>query len=776
MKKIIVLIMFLSMLSNPCLVMSYDDKVTHPAVTEAAIKISSLATGKYLSTNLGNIFSKDFDSDIDGLPVIKYFSMGSTEEDSPNCRAASHFLNPLRAWGEAGLSDTNETILGALIINPSCFVTAPFSSRFSIHKYADVSWATGYTSPTQLGGETGNEMDWNAARKSYFLALTATKNAARELYFAQTFQALGQVMHLVQDMAVPAHVRNDFTAHLAFQKADFSMPSTWYGNTYEWYVKNNSNIVNTSLTNIEVVTPPNGLLTALWDANAYNGGNPSTSSNQGLAEYTNANFFSESTIFAELKDPTDIHYFPRPNKADTNALEQEFQASAMEVTAEDGVQDRTIYVTKNNSAYKIAAYSFLGKRVARKIVADGIAPFRYVNEWGYNLDDEVYKDYAKELLPRAAGYSAGLVDYFFRGEINMEPDSGSPGQYVIKNKSNEAMSGIFGLYYDDASGNRTKAAEWVLTVNANGQSTQVTFTVPGNAKEAGKYMLVFNGRLGQEEGAVIGKAVELKDDLDIRVVTVSNFYNKWEDRRGRITVFTNKGIIYGQVPKEIFPYGIEKVRFDKSNPNHIAILASTGKSLKICIFKIDIDNKTINYEKTIYEQDYISYSETSEALIDCNVKIVRNNSSRRAHDFYLDNTYLKLLYVNYSHTEESLQKFSYDDDSDSGCSDHIDYHVANIYIYDNHELYYGENKIASITQSCTGGLISNGGFYYKECTNESNPNIDYIPITIFNKNDYAYGIYNGGRLVSVETSLPFNFSKYIVNGNIGLSNLFLTGR
>ncbi|MCP3896033.1 MAG: hypothetical protein GY706_15600, partial [Bacteroides sp.] len=45
----------------------------------------------------------------------------------------------------------------------------------------------------------------------------------------------------------------------------------------------------------------------------------------------------------------------------------------------------------------------------------------------YTVDDPyVHKDYAKKLIPRAVGYSAGLLDYFFRGKLEISP----PDQYV----------------------------------------------------------------------------------------------------------------------------------------------------------------------------------------------------------------------------------------------------------------------------------------------------------------------------------------------------------
>jgi hypothetical protein len=53
-------------------------------------------------------------------------------------------------------------------------------------------------------------MGWDNARKYFYSALTSPGKAIREDSYAKTFQAVGQVMHLLQDMAVPAHVRNDF--------------------------------------------------------------------------------------------------------------------------------------------------------------------------------------------------------------------------------------------------------------------------------------------------------------------------------------------------------------------------------------------------------------------------------------------------------------------------------------------------------------------------------------------------------------------------------------
>jgi hypothetical protein len=53
-----------------------------------------------------------------------------------------------------------------------------------------------------------NDYSWLLSREYYYQALLT----GSEEQYAKTFRSIGQVMHLVSDAAVPAHVRND--AHL----------------------------------------------------------------------------------------------------------------------------------------------------------------------------------------------------------------------------------------------------------------------------------------------------------------------------------------------------------------------------------------------------------------------------------------------------------------------------------------------------------------------------------------------------------------------------------
>ncbi len=94
-------------------------------------------------------------------------------------------------------------------------------------RYSDVTWATGYLSPTgPYITRDGQDMGWDNARSYFYEALTSTDHAVKEAKFVKSFRAVGMVMHLLQDMAVPAHVRNDMSSHLLYSKSQSPLTKT----------------------------------------------------------------------------------------------------------------------------------------------------------------------------------------------------------------------------------------------------------------------------------------------------------------------------------------------------------------------------------------------------------------------------------------------------------------------------------------------------------------------------------------------------------------------
>ncbi|MDA8240575.1 MAG: hypothetical protein M0Z67_09435 [Nitrospiraceae bacterium] len=230
-------------------------------------------------------------------------------------------------------------------------------------------------------------------------------------------------------------------------------------------------------------------ISALWDTDTYTGADIRTATgfNIGLAEYTNANFFSEDTIFRD---------YPHPTYDDTNY--QVAMNSPVLVDAEDGKLDSRAYIKKTvgDADARLAAFSYISYDILKKGKTE-LSPFV--------LDDEVYKDYSALLIPRAVGYTTALLDYFFRGDIRLGFETSPVAGYVFTNNTGEKMEGDFDIYYDTPA--ETRAPLWRGTgwIGPNGdRAAGIDFIPPADEKEGGKYIVVFKGKMGNEDGAVAG--------------------------------------------------------------------------------------------------------------------------------------------------------------------------------------------------------------------------------------------------------------------------------
>src|SRR5262249_17507431 len=112
---------------------------------------------------------------VNGETIQTWVEIGATREDIPAIRSLNHFHSPLKPCAGAG------GILGQSSI------------------YWQQNAAQG------LGGT----WSWPIARQRLFEFLTLSAPVAREQALADTARALGQVMHMIQDAASPAHTRED---------------------------------------------------------------------------------------------------------------------------------------------------------------------------------------------------------------------------------------------------------------------------------------------------------------------------------------------------------------------------------------------------------------------------------------------------------------------------------------------------------------------------------------------------------------------------------------
>lgn len=314
-------------------------------------------------------------------------------------RFNNHFHNPLKIWENAQLSDN-------LLVwnNLSLILWAQFGLAQSFYHEGDNSWSM--------------------IRALYYSALVDKSEKSRAESIARTFKGLGHQIHLIQDSAVPDHVRNH----------------THMNSIEDWAIDNKNDVIKMIQysflpPDVDLNTPAAemGLLPIanLVDTNIYNGENPSSTYSQGLAEYSNANFFCWDTIFSREGDGWPAwpwHRFPYPRKSSTDLdLCLNGEKEPIEVSYEGVYTVKKHYVSKKQDGEMIdhfLIFSYLEREIS------GIEHLLTGKEkeilgFEFAIDDNCYKEYTGKLAPRAVSYSAALLNYFFRGEMEITiPDKG----------------------------------------------------------------------------------------------------------------------------------------------------------------------------------------------------------------------------------------------------------------------------------------------------------------------------------------------------------------
>jgi hypothetical protein len=445
---------------------------THQLINEQAAQISQV--DRVLKEQLG--LPDGIASRFKENRALQWIGLGGRLEDATTwarfitvrSRFYNHFLDPLQPrWDQAGLQ-------------------LPLLPRFE----SSVRWAQRTDQDSRAG--FGN-YSWPDARRYYLAALRGESPGDREQAFADTFRALGQVMHLVVDASVPEHVR-----------ADPHPLGVVFGN-YEYWVSDQHPDPTSAQRFIAdflsaPITPDPGLsdipspvgediakvpIARLFDTDRYTGANPGVTAGSliGIAEVANANFLSEDTRHGQ---------YPHPARANMELY--------VRLYTETGLPRRY---------YKM--------KLGFGLPVDPVAEECLLNEFtGLDelcVDPGVWRETARKMLPRAVGYSQAVLDYFFRGTLDFtvdsDPQEPTQRRLIIGNatSSEETMDGTFTLYYEDKDGKRYDVPGGSTTqVLPQGYTADLTFTPPTGVQA---YVLVFQGTLGAEEGAVAGKVKPL---------------------------------------------------------------------------------------------------------------------------------------------------------------------------------------------------------------------------------------------------------------------------
>ncbi|MGH7401038.1 MAG: hypothetical protein ACREKQ_01315 [Candidatus Rokuibacteriota bacterium] len=449
-------LLWVELLVLPIVASAYETP-THEAITQVAGERSGV--DQILKDHLG--LSTGLATAIRGQELTEWLAQGGRTEDN-FLRFLNHFHNPLADWSAAGL-------LGSV-------------------GQSSVLWGQNAT----LSG-----WSWQEVRQAYFDALTGQPPSERDASLTRAFEGLGRQVHLIQDAASPGHTRNDphplynyesLVEHV--RRADGEAFAAWLAGSPD-----TPGVPDPGWMDLDG-DPLAPVATArLIDSDRYLGSNPgaTTTALIGMAEYTNANFFSEDRIFTE-NDPDVQKRFPHPSRS--SVTEQDFDVRVGSAT----VKRRYVVKTADGATgYRLATVGFL-RDYHRRFSLDWTR-FRESPA----LDESVYRDYAGRLIPRAIAYSTALLNYFFRGGVVAFGNDLSLG---FENLGDEAMEGTFTLYYDDSGDVRrpVPGATWTTTLAPFDSVEDLSLSPPSNPppKEPGRYTLVFRGRMGNEQDAVVG--------------------------------------------------------------------------------------------------------------------------------------------------------------------------------------------------------------------------------------------------------------------------------
>ena len=415
---------------------------------------------------------------------------------------------------------------------------------------------------------------YHDAMNYFYKALTEDEEDERKRQFGRLFQSLGHIIHHIQDMAQPQHVRNDGHCD-AFN--DFPSDALYCfvlgqhnPSYYERYTRKNPNDLDFDI--IDNIIPAYSKARDYWD----------NASGTGMAQFTGNNFVSDGTNFiGNETTPLDSHAdFPLPRPLDTvnpvyvanlfaddpifdTEEKRQFTLQRMGCLNDSGnecVIDfiQTTVVDSQSGAETInpraSSLSIFDEEIrSRNIKVNYSFLANYDTERLFTLNRYNFREGYKYLIPRAVAYGAGLINHFFRGRLEVEEAMMSEGEMVVKVKNPSLpdssipdgdrvlKNGEFELYYDAEDGERKRIEN--ITISAGqlplvvDESLELTAEIANDVdtEKEKPFMLVFNAK---EEGDAIGEemgiaAVNFSAEKEITGFLVRANYTP-DDGLGRV--------------------------------------------------------------------------------------------------------------------------------------------------------------------------------------------------------------------------------------------------
>lgn len=465
---------------------------THQNIASRALDLSSVGNS---SDDLGNL-ALDISGTDDGFFVssssapttIRQIIENGARSEDDNPRPVTHFFNPRTSKGvlEVGPPSPSWALEDDRSYDaPLILKILTFNPTLEIQNYSLVD-----------------------ANEYLYDALTLEEPQERLDQAALFFETLGRVIHHIQDMAQPQHTRDD--VHLTDGYDSISWPGEDPSLHEKWTELNRNRLPYKLSPTVSYPVPAFPTARALWE----------TTDGRGMANFSNAGFVSADTNFGEPGDPPNPDY-PTPH---VDTAEGWWVPDVRPLFAGNGIDAPSPCLDPQTPC----EMWFLRTLVQDKL-NPGLSADNDFTSTSSMFDDELEKRGLKKtyslnrfnfdrankfLIPRAVSYSAGLIDFVFRGKLTAEAAEQRNGtvKLALANESadgNEFSDGQFELWYDDASGMRHSVAglrisgapdATLVSPFDSSESVELEAAMPPDATPDTRFVLTYRGTIGQETG------------------------------------------------------------------------------------------------------------------------------------------------------------------------------------------------------------------------------------------------------------------------------------
>jgi len=346
--------------------------------------------------------------------ALAWLAAGSVVEEMPFSRGRHHFLDPRTGRGLHNAKGRWGLSLRMRLVDSTdgggSFGGIWTGANFNLNGKSVLTWAR----------YKNNDLSLPRHLTHRLAALTARTPAARHHHLAAALLTAGALLHLLQDMAVPAHVRNDFARTYLARRSNIEVDRS---SAYETLVRRRYGRSG--------IPKASGTIPAFSRFDDFFKNTRGT----GLAQRTQRNHYSLGSL-------------PKPVGLSRSMTSTDVHAAVRKATKIPGPPIKGLRLRSASGAglyYGTRSNPYL---FAYRVTSTGRLDF--------TLDNRCYKAAAKRLVPEAVRYSAGILAHLLRGRVALRRQ----GTRVNAKHSGPALgAGTLTVLWDDAKGRRTRLAK-----------------------------------------------------------------------------------------------------------------------------------------------------------------------------------------------------------------------------------------------------------------------------------------------------------------------------